>query len=133
MSITNSKDGNRIEVITSVKRRRRFSTEEKLLMVEESEQAGMTVSYVARKYNVSANQLFKWRKLAHEGSLCAVTSDEPVVAASEVKKLKNQIRELERLLGRKTLENEILKEAVEIAREKKIILRSPLSNVRDTE
>ena len=35
-------------------------------------------------------------------------------------------RELERLLGRKTLENEILKDAIEIAREKKLLSRSPL-------
>lgn len=132
MSITSSNGSNRIEVITSVQRRRRFTTEEKLIMIEEAEQPGMTVSYVARKYNVSANQLFKWRKLANEGKLCAVTSDESVVAASEVKKLKNHIRELERLLGRKTLENEILKEAVEIAREKKLLLRGPLFKEEDT-
>jgi hypothetical protein len=35
-----------------------------------------------------------------------------------VKALKGKTRELERLLGRKTLENEILKDAIEIAREK---------------
>lgn len=43
---------------------------------------------------------------------------ESVVGVSEVKKLKTQIHELERLLGRKTLENKILKDAVEIARKK---------------
>jgi hypothetical protein len=37
---------------------------------------------------------------------------------TEVKQLKAQIRELERLLGRKTQEAEILKEAVEIIRKK---------------
>ena len=42
---------------------------------------------------------------------------------SEVKKLKKQIRELERQLGKKTMEVEILKEAVDIAREKKLISR----------
>jgi len=41
-----------------------------------------------------------------------------VVPASEVKQLRAQIRELERMLGPKTQENEILKEAVEIIREK---------------
>jgi transposase len=35
------------------------------------------------------------------------------------------VRELERLLGKKTLENEILKEGIEIAREKKLLSRSP--------
>jgi transposase len=55
-----------------------------------------------------------------------VGADEGVVAASEVKELKRQIREMERLLGRKTMEVEILKEAVRIAREKKLISRVPL-------
>ena len=41
--------------------------------------------------------------------------------ADKVKQLKAQIRELERLLGRKTQEAEILKEAVEIIREKKLV------------
>jgi transposase len=40
--------------------------------------------------------------------------------------LKHRIRELERLLGRKTLENEVLKDAIEIAREKKLLSRPPL-------
>jgi len=43
-----------------------------------------------------------------------------------VRQLKAHIRELERLLGKKTMEVEILKEAVEIAREKKLISRTLL-------
>ena len=37
-----------------------------------------------------------------------------------------QAEQLQRVLGKKTLENEILKEAVEYAAEKKWIARSPL-------
>jgi transposase len=47
-----------------------------------------------------------------------------------VKVLKVRIRELERLLGRKTLENEILKDAIEIAREKKLLSRAPSSRYK---
>jgi transposase len=47
-----------------------------------------------------------------------------VVPASEVKTLYQQIRELQRLLGKKTQEAEILREAVEVAREKKWLVRS---------
>lgn len=132
MSMPGSNGKERIEVITSVQRRRRFTVEEKLRLVEEAESPGMSVSYVARKYNISSSQLFKWRKLANEGKLCAVSSDESVVGISEFNKLKAQVRELERLLGRKTLENEILKEAVEIAQKKKWILRAPLLPTDDT-
>ena len=46
----------------------------------------------------------------------AVGSNEPVVGASEVRKLEDRVRNLERLLGRKTMENEILKEALDVAR-----------------
>jgi len=54
---------------------------------------------------------------------------EPEQAAhstSEVQALKKQVRELERLLGKKTMEVEILKEAIDIARETKLISRTPL-------
>jgi transposase len=40
------------------------------------------------------------------------------VGSSEVKALERRIRELERVLGKKTLENEILREAVKVAQEK---------------
>jgi transposase len=41
-----------------------------------------------------------------------VGSDEPVVGNSEVQKLEDRVRELERMLGRKTMEVEILREAL---------------------
>jgi len=46
--------------------------------------------------------------------------------------LKAKVRELERLLGKKTMEVEILKDAIEIAREKKVLLRMPLWLKDDT-
>ena len=115
-----------IEVITSVQRRRRWALPEKIRAVEESSLPGMTVSYVARKYGISPSLLFTWRKLMTEGGKEAIKANDEVVSAAEVRELKKRIRELERVLGRKTLENEILKEAVEIAHEKKLISRLPL-------
>lgn len=115
-----------IEVITSVQRRRRWSPEEKRAILEEGEQPGNSLSAVARKYGVNPNQLFHWRKLMRDGALIAVGADDQVVPASEVKQLKAQIRELERLLGKKTMETEILRDAIRIAQEKKLLLRMPL-------
>jgi transposase len=120
-----------VEVITSVARRRRWSPEEKRTIVQEAESPGMSVSSVARKYGIHPNQLFRWRRLMYEGALCAVRAGEEVVPATEVKALKTRIRELERLLGRKTMEVEILKEAIAVAREKKLLLRRPLSKEED--
>jgi len=106
--------------------RRRWSAGEKLAMVRETYEPGMTVSLVARKHGVNPNQLFHWRKLERLGALTAVSAGETVVPAAELEAARRQIRELQRLLGKKTLEAEILKEAVEVARERKWIARSPL-------
>ena len=106
---------NRIEVVTSVQRRRRWTASEKVRMVEETFAPGMTVSLVARQHGVAPNQLFTWRRLVSQGSLTAAGSGEEVVPASDYRALQNQVRELHRLLGKKTLEAEILKEALEHA------------------
>src|SRR5689334_24698592 len=75
-------------------------------------QPGMTVSAVARQHGITPSLLFNWRRLMTEGGRVAVSVEEEVVAASRVRELESRIRELERLLGRKTLEVEILKEAL---------------------
>ncbi len=54
-----------------------------------------------------------------EGGQVAVQADDEVVAASRVRELEARVRDLERLLGRKTLEVEVLKEALAVARVKK--------------
>jgi transposase len=51
----------RIEVITGVERRRRWSAEEKTRIVAESYEPSTTVSEVARRHGLNANQLFAWR------------------------------------------------------------------------
>lgn len=124
--MTSASGFERIEVVTSVQRRRRWSLDEKIRAVEESSIPGMTVSFVARKYGISPSLLFRWRKLMAEGGKVAVGADDAVVSAQEQRELKRRIRELERALGRKTLEVEILKEAIDVAREKKLISRVPL-------
>ena len=60
-----------------------------------------------------------------EGGKEAIKADDDVVAAAEVRELKNQFRELQRVLDKKTLENEILRDTVQLAHEKKLISRLP--------
>jgi transposase len=69
----------RIEVITGVARRRRWSVEAKLRMVAESLRAGASVSLVARRHGLRSNQLFKWRKMAREGAFGTFPADSPFV------------------------------------------------------
>ena len=116
----------RVDVLTHPEQRRRFSVEQKLAIVRETFEPGRSVSTVARQHDVHANQVFKWRKLYQEGSLAAVRTGETVVPASELADAMKQIRDLQRMLGKKTMENEILKEAVEIAHSRKWIALMPL-------
>ena len=129
MSMSNPTD--RVEIVTSVQRRRRWTASEKVRMVEETLEPGMTVGLVARRRGVAANQLFTWRRLVAQGSLTAADSGEEVVPASDYRALQNQVRELHRLLGKKTLEVEILKEALEHAAGSKKQLRLPPSLPKD--
>lgn len=52
----------RVEVITSVERRRRWSREEKERLVAASFESGVTASEVARSAGIHVSQLFRWRK-----------------------------------------------------------------------
>jgi transposase len=115
----------RVEVLGPVQRRRRYSVDEKLRVLEEAAVPGMTISFVARRHGISPSLLFHWRRRMAEGGKEAVRADDAVVSAAEVRALEKRIRELERVLGRKTLENEILREAVKVAHEKKLISRLP--------
>lgn len=121
----------RVEVITSVQRRRRWTAAEKVRLVEEAVQPGSSVSFVARRYGLSPSLLFRWKRRMIEGGREAVQADEDVVGASKVRELERRVRDLERLLGRKTMELEILKEALDLARAKKPAL--PLISWSDPE
>ena len=116
----------RVEVVTSVQRRRRWTPEQKHDIVKQTNEPGSSVSMVARQFGITAAQLFQWRKAYLQGSLMAVGANETVVPASELQEAMRRIKQLEGALGRKTLENEILKEAVDFAKAKKWIARSPV-------
>lgn len=122
--MTKTPDG--IEVMEGPQRvrRRRFTAEEKRGLVTEAVAPGSSVSLVARRNGISSSLLFRWRRLMEQGELESLGADEQVVPVSEAKQLRARVHELERLLGRKTLEVEILKEALELTRSKKLLLRS---------
>src|SRR5437763_10683912 len=64
----------KVEVITGIARRRRFSTDLKLAVVAETMQPGMSISYVARRHGLSPSLVFRWRRLMSEGGREAVRS-----------------------------------------------------------
>lgn len=83
---------------------RKFTPEFKRSIVEQllSDTAGPTE--LCRRYNLSSGQLYTWKKQYANGKLDPEPSREAELAA--------RVRELERLLGKVTLENEFLKKAV---------------------
>lgn len=122
-----------VEILNNTMRRRRWAPIEKQRIVQETYQPGATVSYVARKHGIPPSQLFYWRKVTESGAMTSIQFEEDVVPISEVKQLKKRILQLERALGQKTLDNEILREAIKIGREKKLISRQPLVGLEDFE
>ena len=68
----------RIEVITGVERRRKWSAQEKAAIVAESLAEGAVVSEVARRHGLSPQQLFGWRARLRDAVKCsAASSDAP--------------------------------------------------------
>jgi len=129
--MTISKAGIISEVICSTQKRRRWTPYEKQQIVQETYHPGVTISFIARKHGIPPSQLFYWRRLLESSAMTGMKCEEEVVPQSEVNALKKHIRKLEQTLGQKTLENEILREAVKIGREKKLISRQPLLGVED--
>jgi len=96
-----------IEIITDGGRRRRWSANEKLRIVEETLEEGTSISVVARRNGVAPNLLYRWRRLMLDGGAVAVSEDDDVTSNRAVRQMEERMRELERQLGRKTLEVEI--------------------------
>jgi transposase len=129
MTISNTFEA--VEIIHSTHKRKRWTPFEKQQIVQETYRQGVTVSYIARKHGIPPSQLFYWRKMMEIGALTSIKSEEAVVPISEVNELKKRIRQLERALGQKTLDNHIRREAFKIGRDKKLISRQPLPGLED--
>jgi transposase len=72
-------DGQRSEVISVVQRRRRWTTEQKLALVEEAMRPGSSVAGVADRHGMSRSLLFEWRRQAREGTMPGLVRMEPEV------------------------------------------------------
>jgi transposase len=90
---------------------RRFSLSEKIAIVRESLSPGVTASHVARRHGVAVNVLYYWRKVYREVADTDLTRVPTAEAThNELADLRLQVRNLERLLGQRTLEIALLKE-----------------------
>jgi transposase len=90
-------------------RRSRFSTEQKLALLQQW-QAGTPAAELCRTHGFSANALSRWKKRLDHG----LSDRGELVPKSQFAALQRKIDDLERALGRKSLEVDILKKAYEL-------------------
>ena len=100
---TNGDGFRRLEVITGVGRRRRWSLEEKARIVAESLDPATTASVVARRYGLHASQLFTWRQQLQRSASPAGTIGGPgfvpVLLAEDSTALAEPVGRMEIVLG----------------------------------
>lgn len=90
---------------------RRFTLSEKIVIVRESMAPGLSASYVARRHGIAVNVLYYWRKAYRDVLDTDLTRVESKpMMDPQVEDLRLQVRNLERLLGQRTLEIALLKE-----------------------
>lgn len=116
-----------VDALTDRELRRRRSFGEKLAMVPENCEPGRMVWMVVRECGLIPNQLFGMRKLCQTCELWAMSAGEELMLAVAVccGALK-QIQDLLRMPGKKTMEAEILREAMEYGCSPKWVARLSL-------
>ncbi len=93
-----------------------FSPEFKRETVQRILNGEKTIAELSREFDVSPTVIRHWKRRYESGAATAVKANEEVVPASELQAALAKIRELERALGRKTMENEILRAAQEVVK-----------------
>jgi transposase len=95
----------------SARTQRRFTLSEKMAIVRESLMPGVSATHVARRHKIAVNVLYYWRKAYKEVLDTDLTKLEDGAAQQkEIADLKLQVRNLERLLGQRTLEVALLRQ-----------------------
>ena len=93
--------------------RRLFTAEFKRQQIDRVLRGELTAAELSRELGVSRPLIQKWKYLVTKGAEAAVGSNGDVVPVSELRAAQQRIKELERALGRATMENEILRAARE--------------------
>jgi transposase len=91
--------------------RRMFTAQFKQEQLARVARDEVTIAELAREVSVSPQLIRQWQRLSANGSTAAVSANEEVVPVSELRAAQQRIKELERALGKKTMEIEILQAA----------------------
>ena len=96
--------------------RRVFTVEFKRGVVQQLLKGEKTLAEVSRELDIQPSVIREWKRRVEAGAITAVAANEDVVPASTLREAQQRIRELERALGRKQMEVEILQAAQEIVK-----------------
>jgi len=91
--------------------RRLFTAEFKREQLARVERQELTLAELERDLSISPSVVRRWHRLSAAGSTAAVRANDEVVPASELRLALARINELERALGKKTIEIEIFQAA----------------------
>jgi transposase len=91
----------------AMRNQRNFSIEFKRQVLEELLSRQSSAAQLCRRYNISSSLLYHWKRQYSRGKF----NNEPTQEAA----LKDRVEQLERLVGKLTLENEFLKKGLEFS------------------
>jgi transposase len=93
---------------------RRFTAEQKLEILTEAAQPGVTVSEVCRRHGLAPSALYRWRAVAQDGSAVALKRDARRVPRKDDSEVRQQaeIERLRAVIAEITAENLELKKKI---------------------
>lgn len=91
--------------------KRNWTAEQKLAIVLEGIKGEVSVAEICRRHQINQSQYYQWRDKFIEAGRRGLNGLNP---NAEIQVLKAKAKELERLIGRQTIEIEILKKTEEI-------------------
>lgn len=89
--------------------KKRWDVEQKLAILREWKE-GLPVQEVCRRYGLHASQVYGWRRALERG----LQNQGALIPKAQALALQRKVEELERALGRKALEVDILKKVFEL-------------------
>lgn len=103
--------------------RRIFSVEFKRQVVAQIQSGEKTLAELSREMEIQPAVLRNWIRLVERGGTAAVAAGEDVVPASRVRELEQQIKQLQRLIGKQAMTIEILEAARDLVKKSPDLFR----------
>ena len=103
--------------------RRVFSVAFKRETVARITSGEKTLAELSRELGISPSVVRNWMRLVERGGTTAVAAGEDVVPASRVRELEQQVKELQRLVGKQAMTIEILEAAREVVKKSPHLFR----------